>query len=127
MMPPGIGAILTLTMAAPRASVAAPAPATTIRQARSDPKLFEMAEPTMPKNAIRDASTKTGRLPTYSAAGTQMKFYLIIVNMIIIGSFKGCGKEAKSHTHSKTRDKQWPQDQIHGLVHRFPELDTEQI
>ncbi len=65
---------LTLMMAAPRASVADPPKATIIRQACKVLKLFEIADPTIPRNVIKEEMTNTGRFPRYSAAGTQKKF-----------------------------------------------------
>ena len=68
--------LLTLIMAAPSASVEEPPTVERIRHARSVSKLVETAAPTTAQKNMSEASTKTGLLPRYSAAGTQKKFWL---------------------------------------------------
>jgi hypothetical protein len=65
---------LTLIIAAPRASVEAPPKAATMRHACKTPKFGATADPTVAPNKIKDETTKTGRLPRYSANGTHKKF-----------------------------------------------------
>ena len=61
-------------MAAPNASVENPAKAATTQLASRLSKLSERADQMIQQNSNSDASTKTGRLPMYSAVGTQKKF-----------------------------------------------------
>jgi hypothetical protein len=65
---------LTLTIAAPNASVEEPAKAATTRLAKRLSKLCDRADQTTQQNNNSDATTKTGLLPMYSAVGTQKKF-----------------------------------------------------
>jgi hypothetical protein len=66
-----------LTMAAPSASVEDPPKAAMTRLASRPSKLVDTADPMIEQNIISDAMTNTGRLPKYSAVGTQKKFYAI--------------------------------------------------
>lgn len=65
---------LTLTIAAPNASVDAPPIPARVRLASKLSKLAERTAQMMLTNRISDPRTKTGRLPKYSASGAQRKF-----------------------------------------------------
>lgn len=71
---------LTLTMAAPNASVEDPAKDATMRAPRREPKDLDVAAHMLKTHRMAEATMKTGLLPKYTAVGTQKKFYYCLDN-----------------------------------------------
>ena len=71
-----------MTTAAPKASVDEPAKAATMREPRSEPKDLATAPHTLARHNMREARTKTGLLPKYTAVGTQKKFLHAVSRII---------------------------------------------
>jgi hypothetical protein len=69
-----------LTIAAPSASVEEPPNAAKARLTNKLVKLVDAAAQIMLPKRMSDETTKTGRLPKYSATGTQIKFLRMLAN-----------------------------------------------